>query len=101
MKPSIHPPYQPTVFRDASNNATFLIGSTVKSDQTIVWEDGKTYPLVNCEITSASHPFYTGQQRMVDTQGRVDKFRKKFGETIEGQTVRKSRRAPTVPKQKE
>lgn len=94
MKPDIHPKYRPVVFRDSANGATFLISSTVEAEETVVWEDGKTYPLVTVEISSASHPFYTGQQRLVDSQGRVDKFRKRFGADVAGQTVRKSRRKP-------
>ncbi len=100
MKEGIHPAYRPVVFKDISNGHTFLIGSTIKSSETITLEEGKEYPLGNMEISSTSHPFYTGQQRMVDTQGRVEKFKKKFGaDPIEGQTKRKSRPAPKKQEQ--
>ncbi|MDQ3003389.1 MAG: type B 50S ribosomal protein L31 [Fibrobacterota bacterium] len=92
MKPGIHPNYRPVVFRDTSNGAVFLIGSTVASEERTTFEDGKEYPLVNMEISSASHPFFTGKERLVDTQGRVEKFKKKFGGDIEGSNVRKSRK---------
>ncbi len=92
MRPGLHPKYRPVVFKDSSSGSLFTIGSTLESEETITMEDGNTYPLVHVEITSASHPFYTGQQRMVDSQGRVEKFRKKFGEEVVGKTVRKSRK---------
>lgn len=79
MKNDIHPDYRPIVFRDKSGEFSFLTGSTRTSDETIVWTDGKTYPVVDVEISSASHPFYTGNQRVMDTQGRVEKFKKRYG----------------------
>jgi large subunit ribosomal protein L31 len=79
MKPGIHPEYRPVVFRDRSANFAFLTRSTAKPVETVVWEDGNTYPVVDVEISSASHPFYTGQQRLIDTAGRVEKFRKRYG----------------------
>ena len=78
MKDGIHPDYHPIVFRDRSANFTFLTKSTLTSNQTIEWEDGKTYPVVDVEISSASHPFYTG--RVVDTAGRVEQFRRRYGD---------------------
>jgi len=75
MKPEIHPDYHPVVYRDRSANFAFLTKSTVKSDHTIEWEDGNTYPVIDVEISSASHPFYTGKSRVVDTAGRVEQFR--------------------------
>lgn len=78
MKNEIHPDYHPVVFQDTSVNFSFLTRSTLKSDKTIVWEDGNEYPLIQIEISSASHPFYTGQQRLVDTAGRVEKFRNRY-----------------------
>jgi len=78
MKKGIHPEYRPVVFQDASANYSFLTRSTIKSSDTIEWEDGKTYPLVRLEISSASHPFFTGKQKLVDTAGRVEKFKKKY-----------------------
>lgn len=79
MKNDIHPDYRPIVFRDKSGEFSFLTGSTRTSDETIVWTDGNTYPVVDVEISSASHPFYTGNQRVMDTQGRVEKFKKRYG----------------------
>lgn len=79
MKADIHPEYTPVVFRDLASGEAFLTRSTVKSDKTIEWEDGNTYPVVDVEISSASHPFYTGKQRIMDSAGRVDKFNKRFG----------------------
>ena len=74
MKKGIHPEYRPVVFRDASANFAILSRSTVETERTIEWEDGNTYPLVELDISSASHPFYTGKQRIVDTGGRVQRF---------------------------
>jgi len=78
MKADIHPEYRPVVFQDVSADHAFLTKSTVKTNQTTTWEDGKEYPLVKVDISSASHPFYTGKQKFLDTAGRVDKFQKKF-----------------------
>ncbi|OGU32077.1 MAG: 50S ribosomal protein L31 [Ignavibacteria bacterium GWA2_35_9] len=78
MKKGIHPEYRPVVFQDASANYSILTRSTIKSSDTIEWEDGKTYPLVRLEISSASHPFFTGKQKLIDTAGRVEKFKKKY-----------------------
>ncbi len=79
MKKDIHPKYRNVVFQDLSSDFAFLTRSTVDSKETIVWEDGNEYPLVKVEISSKSHPFYTGQQKIVDTAGRVDRFRRKYG----------------------
>ena len=79
MKADIHPKYNPVVFQDVSSKFAILTRSTMTSKETIKWEDGKEYPLVKVEISSASHPFYTGKQKTVDTGGRVDKFRKRYG----------------------
>lgn len=79
MKEAIHPPYHPVVFKDASTGAIILTRSTMTSEQTIRLDDGNEYPLILLEITSDSHPFYTGTQRLIDTQGRVDKFKKRYG----------------------
>lgn len=78
MKKGIHPEYRPVVFQDASAEFVFLTRSTIKTSDTIVWEDGKTYPLIKLEISSASHPFFTGKQKMLDTAGRVEKFKRKY-----------------------
>lgn len=79
MKPDIHPEYREVVFQDLSCDFKFLTRSTIKTKETIKWADGKEYPLVKIEISSESHPFYTGQQKIIDTQGRVDKFRQRYG----------------------
>ncbi|KAE8764149.1 type B 50S ribosomal protein L31 [Georgenia thermotolerans] len=79
MKQNIHPAYGPVVFRDAAADFAFLTQSTLRSDKTIEWEDGNTYPVVDVDISSASHPFYTGRSRVVDTAGRVEKFRQRYG----------------------
>ena len=78
MKADAHPKYQPVVFQDISSDFKFLTRSTMTSKETTKWEDGKEYPLVKVEISSASHPFFTGKQKVVDTGGRVDKFRKRY-----------------------
>ena len=79
MKKDIHPSYRDVIFQDTSEGTKFLIKSTIKSKETDTWEDGKEYPLVKVEISSRSHPYYTGQQKIVDTAGRVDRFRRKYG----------------------
>ena len=79
MKQGIHPDYHPVVFEDASTGYKFLWGSTVTSSETIKWEDGNEYPLVRVEVTSDSHPFYTGKQKFTQADGAVDKFNKKYG----------------------
>ena len=78
MKADIHPQYKDVVFQDETSNFAFLTRSTLSSKETIKWEDGQEYPLLKVEISSASHPFYTGKQKLVDTSGRVDKFRKRY-----------------------
>jgi large subunit ribosomal protein L31 len=79
MKKDIHPKdYRLVVFKDMSNDYAFLSKSTAKSKETIKWEDGKEYPLIKLEISNTSHPFYTGKMKLVDTAGRVDKFRNRY-----------------------
>jgi len=79
MKPEIHPEdYRLVVFKDMSNEYAFLGKSTVATKETIQWEDGNEYPLVKLEISSSSHPFFTGKVKLVDTAGRVDKFMSKY-----------------------
>lgn len=76
MKKDLHPTdYRPVVFQDAAADFAFLTSSTAKSDKTIKWEDGNEYPLVSVHISSASHPFYTGKEKLLDTEGRVDRFK--------------------------
>lgn len=77
MKSDIHPDYAPVVFRDLASGETFLTRSTVKSEKTIEL-DGVTYPVIDVEISSASHPFYTGKQRILDSAGRVEKFNTRY-----------------------
>jgi large subunit ribosomal protein L31 len=79
MKKGIHPNYREVVFQDLSSDFKFLTRSTINSKETTQWEDGNEYPLVKVEISSASHPFYTGKHKRTDTGGRVDKFRQKYG----------------------
>ncbi|MFG2966985.1 type B 50S ribosomal protein L31 [Streptomyces sp. NPDC048288] len=81
MKPRIHPDSRLVVFRDRAADTTFLTRSTLDSSRTIVWEDGTTYPLVDVEISSASHPFYTGKARVLDSAGRVELFERRYGRT--------------------
>ena len=78
MKKGIHPEYKEVVFLDTSSEFKFLTRSTMTSDETITWEDGKTYPLIKIEVSSASHPFYTGKKIFLDTAGRVEKFNRKY-----------------------
>lgn len=79
MKKGIHPDsYKLVVFKDMSNGTTFLSRSTANTKETIKWEDGNEYPLVKLEISSTSHPFFTGKNMLVDTAGRIDKFNKKY-----------------------
>ena len=84
MKHGIHPDYHQVVFRDRSANFAFLTRSTETSERTVRWEDGNTYPVVDVEISSASHPFYTGQTRVLDTAGRVEQFRRRYGDKAKG-----------------
>ncbi len=80
MKPDIHPEYRPVVFQDVSADFSFLTKSTAKASHgTIKWEDGNEYPLLKLEISSASHPFYTGKQHILQTAKQVDKFRQRYG----------------------
>jgi large subunit ribosomal protein L31 len=79
MKSNIHPNYRPVVFKDKQADFAILTQSTISTKETIKWEDGKEYPVYYVDISSASHPFYTGKQQFVDSLGRVEKFKKKFG----------------------
>ena len=79
MKPGIHPEYRSVVFRDRSAGESFLTRSTVATNREVEWSDGKSYPLVEVDISAASHPFYTGQQRLIDSAGRVERFRARYG----------------------
>ena len=79
MKSDIHPEYRPVVFLDTSSGEKTLTRSTIATQETIEWEDGNTYPLAKVEISSASHPFFTGQMTIVDTAGRVERFERRYG----------------------
>ena len=84
MQKDMHPEYRDVIFQDTSVGTRFLIKSTIKCKETDTWEeDGKEYPLFKVEITSASHPFYTGKMKFVDSAGRVEKFQKKWGKKTE------------------
>ncbi|PDH40803.1 MAG: hypothetical protein CND83_04620 [Rhodothermaeota bacterium MED-G19] len=78
MKKDIHPEYNEVVFQDVQSDFKFLTRSTMTSEEKIKWEDGKEYPLIKIEVSSASHPFYTGKKIFVDTAGRVEKFNQKY-----------------------
>ena len=78
MKKGIHPAYREVVFQDTSSDYKFITRSTMSSDETITMEDGKEYPVIKVEVSSASHPFYTGKYLFVDTAGRIDKFKQRY-----------------------
>jgi large subunit ribosomal protein L31 len=79
MKTEIHPEYRMVVFRDMSSGFSFLTRSTMSSSENVEWEDGESYPLVKVDTSSESHPFYTGRQQIIDTAGRVDRYRRRYG----------------------
>ena len=79
MKAEIHPEYREVIFQDMSSDFSFKTRSTMQSRETITWEDGNEYPLVKVEVSSKSHPFYTGQHKIVDSGGRVDRFKQRYG----------------------
>ncbi|MET9734390.1 type B 50S ribosomal protein L31 [Streptomyces sp. NPDC006458] len=79
MKHGIHPETRPVVFRDRAAGVAFLTRSTARSAQTVEWADGATYPVIDVETSSASHPFYTGTHRIVDSAGRVERFERRYG----------------------
>lgn len=78
MRKDIHPEYREVVFQDTSSDFKFITRSTMNSTESITMEDGKTYPVVKVEVSSASHPFYTGKNVFIDTAGRVEKFRNRY-----------------------
>ncbi len=89
MKKDLHPKdYRLVVFKDMSNDYTFLSKSTVKTKETIVFEDGIEYPVIKLEISHTSHPFYTGKMKLVDTAGRVDKFKSRYQKHIDRNTAK-------------
>lgn len=79
MKHGIHPTSRPVVFRDRAGDLAFLTRSTATSDRSVVWTDGNSYPVIDVETSSASHPFYTGRARELDTAGRIERFRRRYG----------------------
>jgi large subunit ribosomal protein L31 len=79
MKTGIHPKYREVVFQDLASDFAMLTRSTIETRETVKWKDGKEYPLVKVEVSSASHPFYTGKHKVLDSGGRVDKFKKRYG----------------------
>ena len=96
MKKDLHPDnYRPVVFEDLNNGTKILTRSTIAAEETIKWEDGNEYPLVKVHITSASHPFFTGEERILDIEGRVDKFKARAA----AGTVAKDKRAAAAQKQ--
>lgn len=102
MKKDIHPEnYRPVIFLDNSSGKKFLIGSTIDTTKTAKWEDGNEYPLAAVEISSASHPFYTGKEKIMDTAGRVEKFKAHTAaakaKSAERTVVRKAKRKENVP----
>ena len=84
MKSDIHPNYRPVVFMDQGAEFSFITRSTIETDETIEWEDGNTYPLAKVDISSASHPFFTGTMKIVDTAGRVERFERRYGRGRKG-----------------
>jgi len=78
MKKEIHPNYRDVVFLDTSSDYKFMTKSTIETEDTITWENGEDYPLVKVEVSSASHPFYTGKKMLLDTAGRVEKFNRRY-----------------------
>lgn len=95
MKKDIHPKdYRLVVFKDMSNDYAFISKSTANTKETIVWEDGKEYPLVKLEISHTSHPFFTGKMKLVDTAGRVDKFKSRYKKHFDKKTEPKESKEP-------
>jgi len=88
MKNDIHPDYHPVVFFDIGANFKFLTRSTMTSKDKVKWEDGNEYPLVTVDISAASHPFFTGKMKFIDTAGRIEKFQKKWGKKPEGEATK-------------
>lgn len=103
MKKDLHPTdYRPVVFQDTSAGFAFLTKSTAQTDEEIKWEDGNTYPLVKVHISSASHPFFTGEEKIVDVEGRVDKFKARAEAAKKSLEARKkaAEKASSKPKAK-
>ena len=103
MKKDLHPTdYRSVVIKDSNSGFAFLTKSTAKTDETIKWEDGQDYPLLTVHISSASHPFFTGEEKIVDVEGRVDRFkaRQEAAKTRRGQIANKAKKAAVKTSQK-
>jgi large subunit ribosomal protein L31 len=103
MKKDIHATdYRPVVIKDSNSDYAFLTRSTAKTDETIKWEDGQTYPLLTVHISSASHPYYTGEEKVLDVEGRVDRFkaRQKAAQDRKAARSNKAKKAATKSAQK-
>jgi large subunit ribosomal protein L31 len=101
MKKNIHPNYRPVIFLDAAANFSFLTRSTVKATETMKWTDGETYPVYRLEISSASHPFFTGKMKFVDSTGQIDRFRKRFGQDYRAKAAAKPEVKPAKKRDRE
>lgn len=102
MKKDIHPKnYRPVVFQDLSNGTMFLMKSTVATDETVKYTDGNEYPVVKVHISSASHPFFTGQEKLVDIEGRVDKFKARTAAAAKKREEAAKRAAKPVKKEQD
>ena len=103
MKKEIHPEYRTVLFHDVSVDKYYLIPSTLETDQTKEWEDGNTYPYCPLDVSSASHPFYTGQNKIIDTGGRVERFKKRFSKkaAVKAAPVEESPKEETPIEEKE
>ena len=99
MKKEIHPEYRTVLFHDVSVDKYYLIPSTLETDQTKEWEDGNTYPYCPLDVSSASHPFYTGQNKIIDTGGRVERFKNRFSKkaAVKAAPVEESPEEETPP----
>lgn len=101
MKKDLHPSsYRPVVFQDTSNGFAFLTRSTVASTETIKWEDGNEYPLVKIHISSKSHPFFTGEEKIIDIEGRVDKFKARAEAAAKAKEAKQAAAKKAAPKKK-
>jgi large subunit ribosomal protein L31 len=95
MKSSIHPDYQPVIFFDTSTNHGFLTRSSIdtKGRETMKWEDGNEYPVIKVEVSSESHSYYTGKQKVMDTAGRIEKFKRRYTQKTAGKAEAKAEKA--------
>jgi len=103
MKTSLHPTdYRPVVFTDEVAGFSFLTQSTAQTNETVKWEDGNEYPLVKIHISSASHPFFTGEEKIIDTEGRVDRFKNRAAaaEKLKTELANKAKKAAATKAKK-